>query len=67
MPEADIKTSPFLGASAIPFRVKQKIKKEMWSDEEKATGVVRWVVKIRNQYEQVAANYDVMTLVERKE
>ncbi len=51
----------------VHLRVKQKIKKDKRSDEEKATGVVRWAVEIRNQDENVVAVYDVMTLVESKE
>jgi oxepin-CoA hydrolase/3-oxo-5,6-dehydrosuberyl-CoA semialdehyde dehydrogenase len=51
----------------VHLRVKQKISKDKRSEEEKATGVVRWAVEIRNQHEKPVAIYDVMTLVERKE
>jgi oxepin-CoA hydrolase / 3-oxo-5,6-dehydrosuberyl-CoA semialdehyde dehydrogenase len=51
----------------VHLTVKQKISKDKRSDDEKATGVVRWAVEIRNQDEKAVAVYDVMTLVERKE
>jgi oxepin-CoA hydrolase / 3-oxo-5,6-dehydrosuberyl-CoA semialdehyde dehydrogenase len=51
----------------VHLRVKQKISKDKRSDEEKATGVVRWAVEIKNQDEKVVAIYDVLTLVERKQ
>ncbi len=51
----------------VHLTVKQKIKKDKRSDEEKATGVVRWAVEIINQHGKAVAVYDVMTLVERQE
>ena len=47
--------------------VKQKIKKDKRSDEETATGVVRWAVEVRNQEAVAVAVYDIMTLVERRD
>jgi oxepin-CoA hydrolase/3-oxo-5,6-dehydrosuberyl-CoA semialdehyde dehydrogenase len=47
--------------------VKQKIRKDKRPEEDRATGVVRWAVEIRNQEETIVAVYDVMTLVARKE
>ena len=46
--------------------VKQKIKKDKRPHEERATGVVKWAVVLRNQEENTVALYDVLTLVERK-
>ncbi len=46
--------------------VKQKIKKDRRPEEERATGVVKWAVEIKNQEDETIALYDVLTLVERK-
>jgi oxepin-CoA hydrolase / 3-oxo-5,6-dehydrosuberyl-CoA semialdehyde dehydrogenase len=51
----------------VHLSVKQKIKKDKRDEEEKATGVVRWAVEVRNQEDKAVAIYDVMTLVERQE
>lgn len=47
--------------------VKQKIKKDKRSEEETATGGVRWAVEVRNQKAVAVAVYDIMTLVERRD
>jgi oxepin-CoA hydrolase/3-oxo-5,6-dehydrosuberyl-CoA semialdehyde dehydrogenase len=51
----------------VHLRVKQKIRKDKRTEEETATGVVRWAVEVRNQSDLAVAIYDVMTLVERLE
>ncbi len=51
----------------VHLTVKQKIKKDKRSEEETATGVVRWAVEVRNQEAVAVAVYDIMTLVERKD
>ena len=51
----------------VHLTVKQKIKKDKRSEEETATGVVRWAVEVRNQEAVAVAVYDIMTLVERRD
>ena len=51
----------------VHLRVKQKIRKDKRTEEETATGVVRWAVEVRNQSDLAVAIYDVMTLVKRLE
>lgn len=47
--------------------VKQKIKKDKRPEEEQATGVVVWNVEVINQDEKLCANYDILTLVARRD
>lgn len=47
--------------------VKQKIKKDKRPDEAQATGVVVWNVEVSNQHGNLCANYDILTLVVRRD
>ena len=51
----------------VKLTVKQKIAKEKRAEEETATGVVVWSVQVTNQDGQLCADYDILTLVVRKD
>ncbi len=50
----------------VKLTVKQKIAKEKRDDQEVATGVVVWDVQVSNQDGELCADYDILTLVVRK-
>jgi oxepin-CoA hydrolase/3-oxo-5,6-dehydrosuberyl-CoA semialdehyde dehydrogenase len=51
----------------VKLTVKQKIAKEKRNEQEAATGVVVWDVQVTNQHGKLCADYDILTLVVRKD
>jgi oxepin-CoA hydrolase / 3-oxo-5,6-dehydrosuberyl-CoA semialdehyde dehydrogenase len=51
----------------VKLTVKQKISKEKRNEQETATGVVVWDVQVTNQHGNLCADYDILTLVVRKD
>ena len=51
----------------VKLTVKQKIAKEKRPEDKSATGVVVWDVQVTNQSGQLCADYDILTLVVRKD